>query len=92
MRDDLIQVGLITLWRLEPSKATVNEDAWIRQAIRRRMVSYLRRLQPDRYESLDQLLTWRWELEETCTGERYLRYDPLPGSDDRRNQPGESGR
>jgi hypothetical protein len=75
LRQDLIQEGSITLWKLDPGKATVNEDAWIRQAIAKRMMSYLRREQPKRYQSLDAELEAGWELQETANGERFLSRD-----------------
>jgi DNA-directed RNA polymerase specialized sigma24 family protein len=49
---DLKQEGLFALWRLNLAKARVNEDAWIRQAVKFRMVDFLRKLNPRVYESL----------------------------------------
>jgi DNA-directed RNA polymerase specialized sigma subunit len=50
--EDLEQVGRIALWNLDPSKAKTNEDAWIRQAIKFKMIDHLRK---QRYKDLDSL-------------------------------------
>lgn len=56
--EDLVQEGRIALWGLDVRKAKDNEDAWIRQALYNRMVSFLRRdrRRPKMFDSLDALL------------------------------------
>ncbi len=49
---DLKQEGLFALFRLNLAKVRVNEDAWIRQAVKFRMVDFLRKMNPRMYESL----------------------------------------
>lgn len=61
---DLVQVGLIRLSKLVPSKATTNTDAWIRQSMKYAMVDYLRKNQPKHYESLDSRLASGDQIEE----------------------------
>lgn len=61
---DLVQVGLIRLSKLVPSKATTNTDAWIRQSMKYAMVDYLRKNQPKHYESLDSRLAAGDQIEE----------------------------
>jgi DNA-directed RNA polymerase specialized sigma24 family protein len=50
--EDLYQEGLIALWDLDPAQAARNEDAYIRQAVKFRMIDYMRRERPALYESL----------------------------------------
>lgn len=54
--EDLVQEGRIALWGLNPKKARDNEDAWIRQAIYNKMVSFLRRERRRSFDSLDSLI------------------------------------
>jgi RNA polymerase sigma factor (sigma-70 family) len=54
--DDLEQLGMIALWKCEPENATKNPDSYIRQAIKFRMIDFLRKEAPRRYESLDEIL------------------------------------
>ncbi len=49
---DLIQEGAFALFKLNLTRVRVNEDAWIRQAIKYRMIDYLRKVNPEAYESL----------------------------------------
>lgn len=56
LMDDLISEGMIALWKLEPTKAKDNPDAYIRQAIKFRMIDWMRREKPAMYESLTRLL------------------------------------
>lgn len=56
LMDDLIAEGMIALWKLEPSKAKDNPDAYIRQAIKFRMIDWMRREKPAMYDSLTRLL------------------------------------
>lgn len=53
LMDDLFQEGLIALWKCEPTTARDNEDAFIRQAVKFRMIDYMRRERPALYESLN---------------------------------------
>lgn len=87
--DDLVQEGCIALLALDPEKATSNEDAWIRQALKYRMVDALRRYSPMSYESLTQRLENGDQLErDEDTGDvRLLSGRPgvptrLPSEDD----------
>lgn len=54
--EELYQTGMIALWQLDTSKATENEDAWIRQALKYKMVSLLRTQRPKLFEALEKLL------------------------------------
>lgn len=67
---DLEQEGAIALWNLNPGIAVTNLDAMVRQAIKFRQIDYLRRQNPQQYESLDGLLE----------GGNQLESDPLGGS------------
>ena len=53
LAEDLYQEGLIVLWECDPTKAKTNLDAFIRQAIKFRMIDYLRRERLKVTESLD---------------------------------------
>lgn len=63
--EELVQIGLISLWKLNPKKARTNEDAWIRQALVNRMTDFLRKDRPVaiRIESLDARLESGDQLE-----------------------------
>ena len=56
--EDLYQEGLITFWNLDLSRATDNLKAWVRSAVRNRMIDYLRKQRLYGYgtESLDKHL------------------------------------
>jgi RNA polymerase sigma factor (sigma-70 family) len=54
--DDLKQEGAFALLKLRPERARVNLDAWIRQAIKFRMIDYLRKLRLRDTCSLQQFL------------------------------------
>lgn len=60
---DLEQEGRIALWKLNLTTVTTNEDSYIRNAIRNRMIDYLRREHLRNLWSLDWLLKHGWELE-----------------------------
>lgn len=51
--EDLYQEGLIALWMCNPQDAKKNPDAYIRQAVRFRMIDFLRRQKYTVTESLD---------------------------------------
>jgi len=73
--EDLVQVGLIALWKLNPKNAVRNEDAWIRQALKRRMIDFLRKDRPKdiRLDSLDARLAAGDQLEKDPeTGQFHL--------------------
>jgi DNA-directed RNA polymerase specialized sigma24 family protein len=55
LAEDLYQEGLIALWECDPAKAKTNPDAFIRQAIKFRMIDYLRR---ERFKVTDSLDTY----------------------------------
>jgi len=75
---DLEQEGVIALWKLNPARATKNRDAWIRQAIKFRMVDYLRKNDPRMYESLDTRLACGDQLEQDEVGDLILRTSRHP--------------
>ena len=74
MVQDLEQVGALALLRLNPKRAKTNADAWIRQAIKNRMIDYLRKDKPPsvRIESLDGRLESGDQLEQHASGEFHL--------------------
>lgn len=53
LADELYQEGLIALWNCNPSRARDNKDAYIRQAVKFRMIDYLRRERIYNTESLE---------------------------------------
>jgi DNA-directed RNA polymerase specialized sigma24 family protein len=53
LAEDLYQEGLIALWSCDPTRAKDNPDAYIRQALKFRMIDYLRRERIYNTESLD---------------------------------------
>ncbi len=78
---DLIQIGLGRLWKLDPSKATTNKDAWIRQAMHFAMIDHLRKLKLRHLESLDRRLENGEQLEaDPSTGELRLVRTPKKSS------------
>lgn len=52
LMEDLVSEGMIALWKLDPAKAKDNQDAYIRQAIKFRMIDWFRKEKPAQYESL----------------------------------------
>lgn len=68
LAEDLYQEGLIALWECEPSKAKTNPDAFIRQAIKFRMIDFLRRERLKVTESLDCYLESGMQLVEGPNG------------------------
>ena len=73
--DELVQVGLIALWKLDPKKALHNEDAWIRQALKNRMIDFIRKELPKKplIESLDGRLESGDQLEKNPdTGDFFI--------------------
>ncbi len=62
--DDLAQEGFIALANIDVSKITSNESSFVRQSVKFRMIDFLRREAPARYESLEAMLeSEQWELE-----------------------------
>lgn len=53
LAEDLYQEGLIALWQCNPSRAKDNPDAYVRQAIKFRMIDALRRERIYSTESLE---------------------------------------
>lgn len=74
--DDLVQVGLFTLWRLDVSKAKSNKDSWIRQAMKFKMIDHLAEMDPRKYTSLDAHIEKGFQLEDTVDGIR-LTVSPM---------------
>lgn len=90
LAEDLAQEGRTTLFMLDPSKAKRNRDAWVRQALWNRMVDFLRKYDPKRYESLDHRLSCGDQVERLSNGEFYLitsRPRPPRLVDDARDRP-----
>ena len=52
LMEDLVSEGMIALWKVDPSKAKDNPDAFIRQAIKFRMIDWIRKERPEMSESL----------------------------------------
>ena len=52
LMEDLVSEGVIALWKVDPSKAKDNPDAFIRQAIKFRMIDWIRKERPEMSESL----------------------------------------
>lgn len=53
LAQDLVQEGLIALWQCDPEQARSNQDAYIRQAVKFRMIDFLRRQKLSEQESLE---------------------------------------
>jgi RNA polymerase sigma factor (sigma-70 family) len=70
--EDLEQEGMICLWKLDISKATVNPDSYVRNALRNRMIDFLRRENPLRHDSLDQRLSDGEDIERLPDGKLIL--------------------
>jgi len=69
LAEELRQEGLIALWNVKPARAVKNKDAYIRQALKFRMVDHLRRLRPKQFDSLDRMLEAGEQLErDSATG------------------------
>jgi DNA-directed RNA polymerase specialized sigma24 family protein len=68
LAEDLYQEGLIALWECDPSRAKTNLDAFIRQAIKFRMIDYLRRERLKVTESLDSYIDSGMQLVEGHDG------------------------
>lgn len=75
---DLEQEGALALLLLNPARATTNPDAWIRQALKNRMVDYLRKLKLQKYDSLDGRLDNGDQVEQLPNGELTLRSSRSP--------------
>jgi DNA-directed RNA polymerase specialized sigma24 family protein len=50
---DLEQEGALALWLLDLRAVSSNEDAYVRQCLKFRMIDHLRRYNPSAYDSLD---------------------------------------
>jgi len=76
---DLEQEGVLCLLKIDMEKATRNPDAFLRMALRNSMIDYLRRQNPQIYESLDYRLSCGDQVEQTETGDlRLLSQRPRP--------------
>jgi DNA-directed RNA polymerase specialized sigma24 family protein len=69
LAEDLYQEGLIALWNCDPRKARENQDAYIRQALKFRMIDYLRRERIYDIESLEARLERGEQLVRSALGE-----------------------
>lgn len=54
--DDLVQQGMIGLFEADLRRPFKNEDAFLRNVIRNRIVDHIRWLDPERYDRLDKHL------------------------------------
>ena len=72
LAEDLYQEGLIALWKCDPRKAKDNLDAFIRQAVKFRMIDCLRRERLKMTESLDARLEGIEQLVMDEQGSLYL--------------------
>lgn len=68
LAEDLYQEGLIALWNCTPNRARDNPDAYIRQALKFRMIDYLRRERIYSIESLEARLERGEQLVEGIDG------------------------
>lgn len=80
LAEDLEQEAALALLRLDPKRATTNEDAFVRMALRNSMVDYLRKNMPKKYESLDHRLECGDQVEQLTSGELFLitSREPVP--------------
>jgi len=80
LAEDLEQQGALELLQLQPAKATRNESAWIRQALKRRMIDFLRKYNPAIYQSLDARLENGDQVERNANGQLTLlsSHHPAP--------------
>lgn len=69
LAEDLYQEGLIALWNCTPHRARDNQDAYVRQAIKFRMIDYLRRERIYSTESLEARFERGEQLMMTVTGD-----------------------
>ena len=72
LAEDLYQEGLIALWKCDPRRSKDNEDAYIRQAVKFRMIDMLRREKLATTESLDARLEGVEQLMADEAGQMYL--------------------
>jgi RNA polymerase sigma factor (sigma-70 family) len=70
--DDLVAEGMIALWKLDPAKAKINVDAYIRQSIKYKLIDWMRRERPAKYDSLETLLEHGNQLSYDEVGELHL--------------------
>lgn len=68
LAEDLFQEGLIALWSCTPNRARDNADAYIRQALKFRMIDYLRKEKIYSTESLEARLERGDQLVMDATG------------------------
>lgn len=72
LAEDLYQEGLIAMWKCDPKRSKDNEDAYIRQAVKFRMIDMLRREKLATTESLDARLEGVEQLMADDAGQMYL--------------------
>lgn len=78
MFDDLVQVACVGLWEADLSKPFKNEDAFLRQVIRNKVIDHLRWLDHKRFERLDQRLAQGDQIvQDSETGEvTFVHFSP----------------
>lgn len=73
LKDDLYNLGLIAMWRLDLTQCRGNEEAFIATAARSRMIDYLRKQKNYKHESLEALLNAGFQVKANPdTGEAEL--------------------
>lgn len=70
--EDLSSVGSITFWGLTLAKAETNEAAWVKSAVRKRMIDFMRKERSYSKESLNTLLARGNQVTEGVDGEPSL--------------------
>ena len=73
---DLCQEGAIALWRCKPEKALKSPDTYITQAIKYRMIDYLRRHNKNDTTSIDSLDRMGIQVASGRSGPKVIRYTP----------------
>lgn len=70
--EDLCSIGSIALWNLDLSKATQNVPAFVKSAIKARMIDFLRKERSYSKESLNTLLALGHQVTEGPAGDPML--------------------
>lgn len=75
--DDLVSAGTVGLWEVDLRRPFKNEDAFIRQIIRNKVIDHLRWLAPGRFKRLDRFVAQGDQvIKDEVTGEIMLvRHD-----------------
>lgn len=76
---DLCQEGALALWRCNPERALRSKDTYVNQAIKYRMIDYLRRHSKGDTISIDTLESMGMQVVAGSSGPRVVHYTPLKG-------------